>query len=163
MNDEEFTAWFTRDYRLLVATVTAVSGSRRTAEDAVSEAFARAYARRRHVATMRAPSAWVYRVAVNEARMSWRRARLEHRWRLRQIPVFAEPPDHNPQLWAAVASLPLRQREVVALRYLASYTQEEIAKALRIAPGTVASTLHDARTSLGRVLNPTESPDAQTG
>lgn len=161
MNDEDFATWFARDYGPLVGAVTAVCGSRGAAEDAVSEAFAKAYARRQ-IDAVRAPSAWVYRVAVNEVRMTWRRNRHERRWQRRQSPGVAEASDHNPQLWDAVAALPLRQREVVALRYLASYTQEEIADALGIAPGTVASTLHDARSALSRALNRTESPDAHT-
>lgn len=162
MNDLDFASWFARDYRSLVASVTAVCGSRRAAEDAVSEAFTKAYTRRRDLADVRSPSAWLYRVAVNEARMTWRRKLNERRWQRRQTASVIEPPDHDPELWDAVAALPLRQREVVALRYLASYTQEEIAQALGIAPGTVASTLHDARSALSRALNRTDAPDAQT-
>jgi RNA polymerase sigma-70 factor (ECF subfamily) len=162
MNDQDFATWFAGDFRPLVAAVTAVCGSRRAAEDAVAEAFTKAYARRREVAAMRAPSAWVYRVAVNDVRMTWRRKLHERRWDHLQSTVVVEPPDKDAQLWDAVAALPRRQREVVALRYLASYTQEEIAQALGIAPGTVASTLHDARSALGRVLNRTDTPDAHT-
>lgn len=160
MDDHEFSAWFARDYRPLVAAVTAVCGSRRAAEDAVSEAFTKAYTRRDGSLGISAPSAWVYRVAINEIRMTWRRKLLERRWQQSQTTVVTDAQDHDWQLWEAVASLPARQREIVALRYLASYSQHEIATFLGIAPGTVASTLHDARTALGRALSRTESSDA---
>ena len=161
VTDEEFALWFERDYRSLVAAVSLVCSSSVVAEEAVMEAFTKAYARRRSVEAMSSPSAWVYRVAVNEVRMGWRRKRLERRGDPRRQSADVEHlPEVHHELWRAVGRLPRRQREVVALRYLVSYTQAEIAHALGISAGTVASTLHDARTALAKALNPKEDADA---
>jgi RNA polymerase sigma-70 factor (ECF subfamily) len=60
--------------------------------------------------------------------------------------------DHG--LWDAVRSLPKRERELVALRYVGGLTEPEIAASLGIAVGTVSRGLHDARSRLERLLTP---------
>jgi RNA polymerase sigma factor (sigma-70 family) len=55
-------------------------------------------------------------------------------------------------VWDAVSRLPRRQREVIALRYLAALSEREVAQTLGIAPGTVARSLHDARRTLAQAL-----------
>ena len=64
--------------------------------------------------------------------------------------------DIDVALWTTVASLAKREREVIALRYVAGLTEREIASALGIAPGTVARSLHDARAHLHSMLAPEE-------
>ena len=58
----------------------------------------------------------------------------------------------EPRDWTAVrrllAALPERRRTVVFLRYYADLDYDAIAKALDIAPGTVAATLHEAHDTL---------------
>lgn len=122
----------------------------------------KAFVRRRAVGAMSSPTAWVYRVAVNEVRMGWRRGSAERRWLNRQVADVAMPSDADPDLWAAVARLPRRQREVIALRYLVTYTQPEIADVLGISVGTVASTLHDARAALGKTIERKAPSDARS-
>lgn len=53
----------------------------------------------------------------------------------------------------AVARLPQRQREVITLRYLVDLSQEQVAQALRIRPGTVAQHTHRALTRLRDLLD----------
>jgi RNA polymerase sigma factor (sigma-70 family) len=63
------------------------------------------------------------------------------------------PPDAvDPDLWRAVARLPRRQREAVALRYLADLTEAEIATVMRISEGAVSATLTRARRELAASL-----------
>ena len=57
---------------VLRAVIVATRGQR-GAEDAVAEAFARAYARWDTVRHHPSPSAWVIRTALNEQRSWWRR------------------------------------------------------------------------------------------
>lgn len=52
----------------------------------------------------------------------------------------------------ALASLSPPAREILALRYGAELSYDELAAALRCAPGTVASRLHRALEQLGRAL-----------
>ena len=84
---------------------------------------------------------WTVRVASNLAidtvRRSSRRARF--RERVRTSPA---PSSDRLDLVAALRNLPKRQREVVALRYLADLSEGETAQALGIAPGTVKIHAH---------------------
>jgi RNA polymerase sigma-70 factor, ECF subfamily len=114
--------------------------------DAVDEAFARAWARWGRVQRMGNPVGWVYRVARNKAIRT-------HRRRARE--AGGDPPDTGWQppvadldLWARVRELPERQREAVALHYVAGLTQAEVARAMRVRPGTIAATLNHARAAL---------------
>ena len=53
----------------------------------------------------------------------------------------------DPDLWAAVGSLPPRARAAVSLRYIGDLTERQVAEVLGVSPGTVAS-LHQARRRL---------------
>lgn len=125
------------------------------AEEAVAEAFARAWSHWRRVRALERPEAWVVRTAVNANISWWRRHR-------RESPV-AELPDgaradgeDRTDLLAAVRRLPPRQREVVVLRHLLDLSTQQTAHHLGIAPGTVASQLHKAMANLRTHLTPTE-------
>jgi RNA polymerase sigma factor (sigma-70 family) len=109
------------------------------------EAFARALARWRSVSAMERPVAWVYVVAMNQARRDFRRDRRS----LDLLPLtvtedVAGSVATSVSLAAALATLAPRQRAVVVLRYLADLSTGEVAQALRCAEGTIKSTLHSA-------------------
>lgn len=118
-----------------------LTGDRGTAEDLCQEALARAYVSWRRVAPY--DEAWVARVTTNLAIGRWRRDR-----RL----VVGAPGPHlvaapvDPavrlELVAALRGLPRRQREVVALRYLADLPEAAVAAALGCRAGTVKQHAH---------------------
>lgn len=113
------------------------------AEDAVQEAFLRAYDRWEVVQHHDRPRAWVARVALNVATSWWRRHRREQA----SPPDRPAPPDERPidrDLVRLVWALPKRQRQVVALRVLADLSVADTAEALGMAEGTVKATLHRA-------------------
>lgn len=60
-------------------------------------------------------------------------------------------PEHD-RVWAAVLSLPPRQRAVTVLRYYEDLSEAEIAAALDMAPGTVKSHAHAAARRLAVLL-----------
>jgi RNA polymerase sigma-70 factor (ECF subfamily) len=106
-----------------------------------------------------APSAWVVRTALNHHVSRWRRTRREVA--LAAVPDAAAPPtDHTPgehaELLRAVAALPERQRQVVALRLLLDLDTAATAGALGIAPGTVTAHLHRAVSTLRAALTTVE-------
>ncbi|MDX6200467.1 MAG: hypothetical protein QOJ79_3618 [Actinomycetota bacterium] len=82
------------------------------------------------------------------------RARKHHRRRRRTVPLSADYPqpstDHDQHLDVshAIAALPQRQRLAVELHYVLGLTVAEAAEAMRCTPGTVKSTLSDARRNL---------------
>lgn len=128
------------------------------AEDAVAEAFARAYASWPTVRRADSPAAWVVRTAVN-ADISW--------WRRRRRETPARDDDHALELAApavaredvldaltAIRGLPPRQREVVVLRHLLDLDTATTAAELGIAPGTVTAHLNRAHQTLRAQLAP---------
>src|SRR3954452_15950396 len=88
------------------------------AGDATDEAFARALARWPRVSTMRSPGAWVHKVALNVVRRTGRRKGMEAMFLSRQR-THDVLPGEAPEVWAAVAALPPRQRTAIVLRFVA--------------------------------------------
>jgi RNA polymerase sigma-70 factor (sigma-E family) len=130
--------------------VLAAVGDLPTAEDLVAEAFARAWAAWRQVSGHPAPRAWVVRTALNTRVSWWRRRRREvalgEAEGLAAVAAGDGTNGGDPvdtQLMAAVARLPLRQRQVVGLRLFLDLDTARTAEVLGIAPGTV--TAHMAR------------------
>jgi RNA polymerase sigma-70 factor (sigma-E family) len=115
------------------------------ARECVDEAMTRAYERWHQVAAMDRPAAWVYRVAVNQARNRGRRRAVERRKQPPPPPVSAPAVEvADPAVVEALSRLPEDQRSVVVLRYYLDWSVEQIAAGLEIAPGTVKSRLHRA-------------------
>jgi predicted DNA-binding protein (UPF0251 family) len=107
------------------------------------------------------PRRGVHRVAVNVLRRRNRRQILEERFLRRQRPELAPPPQIASGLWDAMESLPFRQRQALALRYLLGMTQAEVADAMGVAPGTAAATLHAARRNLAGRLGTDDADDME--
>ena len=114
------------------------------------------------VSAIERPAAWVLRVALNHARDRFRKRGTERR----KAPVVARPEacyDHeadiNLRLWDAVRGLPAQECSLIAPRYVADLSQQEIADVLGIPAGTVASRLSRARQRLGATLGSTYQED----
>jgi RNA polymerase sigma factor (sigma-70 family) len=121
------------------------------AEDAVQEAFARAYAAWDRVRSHPNPVGWVARVALNES-VSVARLLRRERPVIPDLPAPAADRPLDAGLVRLVWALPRRQRQVIALRILLELSTEETARVLGIAPGTVTAHLHRALSGLrGRI------------
>jgi RNA polymerase sigma-70 factor (ECF subfamily) len=130
------------------------------AEDAVHEAFARAYERWDEIRSHPAPMAWVIRVALNVHRSSWRIWRRET-----SEPIAIAVADDLPidaMLLRAVWRLPRRQRQVVALRVLLDLSAAQTAETLGMSAGAVGSHLHRALAALRASLVATGYQETQT-
>lgn len=149
--ESDFEAWYRSEQPRLYSMVLALVGDVHVANDIADEALARAWERWPKVGLMASPGGWTYRTALNLVRQRHRRSRLDLRVssRLRRrTESTEEPPDWSVDTLRALQTLPPRMREVCALFYVADRPVEEIAAILELAPGTVASTLHDARQKL---------------
>jgi RNA polymerase sigma-70 factor (sigma-E family) len=141
----EFTEFYesARDGCLRVVLVTV--GDRALAEDLVAEGFTRAWTSWRTVRGHPAPQAWVIRTALNAHVTWWRRRRKETTLEGHDPPG---PADQESILDSAVVTalrrLPVRQRQVIALRLLLDLDTETTAQVLNISPGTVGVHLHRA-------------------
>ena len=135
-------------------TVLVSVGDRDTAQDLVDEAFARACASWRTVSTHPAPKAWVIRTALNANISRWRRRRREvsvpDPGMVADVPAAGGATDSavDPRVMAALMQLPVRQRQVVALRLFLDLDTNSTAEVLGIAPGTVKEHLARAMASL---------------
>jgi len=126
-----------------------IAGSRESARDAVQEAFARALRQRRRLRREESLAPWVWTIALRIARDSRPRPRSS------EIDV-GDPallaPERDPQLAAAIRSLPPRRRLIIFLRYFADFSYAEIAEACNVSEGTVAATLAQAHEALRETL-----------
>ena len=126
-------------------------GDRPLAEDLVAEAFTRAWISWRTVRAHPAPRAWVVRTALNVHVSWWRRRRREvlaDGGPSVSAPAADPPAPVDEALVRAIRALPLRQREVIALRVFFDLDTETTARTLGVSPGTVGAHLHRALAAL---------------
>jgi RNA polymerase sigma-70 factor (ECF subfamily) len=158
---EDFDHFLASEFTAVLGLALALLHDPDDALDVAQETMTRAFDRWDSVSTMDRPGAWARRVALNlvtdTQRRRTRRARL-HR-RLRTQPAAANPHEPEPwdrEFWLAVAELPRRQRDAVALHYVEDLPVAEIARILDIAEGTVKSDLSRARDRLRVTLDRSE-------
>jgi RNA polymerase sigma factor (sigma-70 family) len=132
-------------------------GDAEAALDAVQEGVATAIRNRRSYRGEGTVEAWLWAIVINVIRGHYReRARM---------PSFAELGDDEgtpfapsaeavaaERVRAAVRRLPERQRLVLFLRFYADLDYATIARLLELSEGTVASSLHAARSALRGLL-----------
>ncbi|MFT7598615.1 MAG: RNA polymerase sigma-70 factor (ECF subfamily) [Acidimicrobiales bacterium] len=141
-----FEDFYRSDRDRLAVGLAAALGDSDLATEAVDEGMARAYQRWSKVGTYDNPGGWVYRVARN-----WAISRLRRRRFLSDSPLpereFTMAPGHH-DLLAGLQALPEPQRQVVVLKYLLGWSQNDIASSLNLRPGTVKSRLGRALAQL---------------
>jgi RNA polymerase sigma-70 factor, ECF subfamily len=160
-NDGEGLAgWLETSYQRSFRTACLLLGNRADAEEAVQEAFLRAWRFRASLGTGSSVAPWLYRVVVNTC---WSKLRQEvpHRQRRAdasgtdEVISTAVSPEEGAwraqisrDVLDALCALPMHLRVVVVLRYYADLSEREIAVAIGRRPGTVKSRLHEARRRL---------------
>lgn len=134
---------YEREYPRLLRALVAIGGDEVAAEDAVQEAFVRAYTQ--GLGSLERPGAWLLVVAT---RVLFR----DRRRRLTAVAVETLPGGRDEidfaveraDLLAALRQLPERQRAVVVARYYYDLSYEDIARSFSIRSGTVGATLSQA-------------------
>ena len=163
MVEHQLEEWLEEGYVASFRTACLILGNRADAEEAVQDAFLRAWRFRNSLSAVPSIRPWLYRVVVNSC-YSKLRSEIPHRDRraddgpLAQLPdpaersrdpgVLAERADIADTVLAALQRLPVSLRIPVVLRYYADLSEHDIALAIGRRQGTVKSRLHEARRRL---------------
>lgn len=138
------------------------------AQDVSQQAWTQAYAaypRLRGADNLRS---WLLTI-THRAAMDAHRARARRPDPVTELPEPALAPatsaaadvsasaESDPALWAAVAALPVRQREAVALRYVCDLDHATVAAVLTTTPGATRRLVSDGLATLRRALAPTST------
>ena len=154
MTQEELAALIAASERQLYGTARAMLHSDADIADAMQEAAAKAFAKRRTLRCDAYAKTWLTRILINECRtVIRRRARsvsLEAMGERAQ--AEAPPQDDYAALYQAIGALPDDLRLPVTLYYLQDFSVRETARALRITEGAVQKRLARARAKLRETL-----------
>jgi RNA polymerase sigma factor (sigma-70 family) len=130
-------------------------GDRSTAEDLTALAFERLYRSRSRLDRRRGtPRAWLFSIARNAALDELRQRRRRSSYDLadlvddRPCDGALEDAERRATVLDALASLPLRERELVLLKFHGQLSNGELARALGISESNAGTRLHRALTHL---------------
>jgi len=157
----DFDAFYAATAKRMVAVVYAVTGDLGEAEDAVQEAYARAWQRWARLAEEGDPTPWVRTVALRLAVSTWRKARNRMRAHFRHGPPPDAPalaPDRV-ALVDALRALGDDQRTAVVMHHLLDLPVEEIARETGVSSAAVRTRLSRGRKALGARLQDPDDPD----
>jgi len=148
--------WLKDGYPQSVRTAYLILGNRLDAEDAVQDAFLRAWRFRDSLSKETSFKPWLYRVVVNTCNSKLRQE-IPHRDRrasdehLADVSASDDAPGRialSHDVMCALKDLPVDLRIVIVLRYYADLSERDIAIAIGRKQGTVKSRLHEARRRL---------------
>ena len=143
------------------AYVATLLGDRSAAEDVTASAFERAYRRQSTYRAARGSErAWLFGIARNAALDELRRRRRSAALTAEPADVDAAPAEdaadaalHRAALRTAVAALPPRERELIALKFHAGLDNAELAAVLGVSVSNAGTQLHRAMTKLRRAVD----------
>lgn len=170
---DDFDAWYAELRPQMLPALSAWCGHAGLADEALDEAFTRAFERWTRVAVAPSPAGWVWRTATNVVRRQQRRRAIELRLLRRTAARAVVDANRSPHsahghvaddldLRAALSRLTQRQRTAVVLHHIADLPHVEVAAAMGVATGTVAATLHQARARLAADLGARADVDPRT-
>lgn len=157
---DDFEIFYTTEHVSLVLFLHKQGASWEDAWDFTQHAFLEAYRRWDKISN---PRAWL-RTTASHAYWRQKHREIEDVMRAVRAGCLPRPywsnlnlADEQKKVYEAIASLPPRQREVMAWAY-DGYAPTEIAECIDLSPAAVRSNLHQARTKLKRLL--ALSPDS---
>lgn len=149
-----FDEFYRSSRQRLLGFVYVLTGDLAEAQDAVQEAYVRAWQRWSTVSAYEEPEAWVRVVASRIAVSRWRSLRSRARAYLRHGATETVPgPDPDTvDVVAALRRLPEEQRTAIALYYLVGMPVAEVARQTDAPVGTVKARLSRGRAALAGLL-----------
>jgi RNA polymerase sigma-70 factor (sigma-E family) len=165
-DDPDFLEFFAGEFWPLRRVGFLLTGDWDQAEELAQEAMARTYAVWPRVRGYDRPAAYARKVLLNRHRSLLRRAVVEARHLVASRPDDRHQPDFGGDdlvLWQALRRLPARQREAIVLRYYLDLPEAEVARLLKVPPGTVKSWTHRGLSRLRDRLGPTYAGERLAG
>ncbi len=155
---ESFEALYERTFPKVYAYVASLLRDRAAAEDVTSQAYERAYRKRRTYRAGRGSAeAWVFGIARNaaldELRKRKRRASLETEPADTASPPLEESAVRRAVVRDALAGLDGTERDLVALKYMGGLSNAEIARVLGMSESNAGTKLHRTLTKLREACN----------
>jgi RNA polymerase sigma-70 factor, ECF subfamily len=147
-----FEAAVSQHYDHLVRRLALVVGDHEEARDLAQSAYLRAYENRGRFSGGDA-RAWLFTIGIRLALNEARRRRRWRRWLDDHAPSNTWALETDPDLWAALNHLDRRQRTALVLTLVEGYTHSEVAEAMGVPTGTVASWLSRAKAAMRRALS----------
>jgi RNA polymerase sigma-70 factor, ECF subfamily len=150
VSPEEFTDFYAASFRRLVGQLYAMTGDHAEAQDAVQEAFIRAWTHRKRLERRDSPEAWVRATAWHIAVSRWHRSRLGHvlmRAHAQRGTTDGPAPDRV-ALIDALRKVPAEQRRALVLYYVCDQSVGQIAAETGVPAGTVKARLARGRAAL---------------
>jgi RNA polymerase sigma-70 factor (sigma-E family) len=145
-------------YRSLVRLASLLVDDRETSEEVVQDAFVKVYLARGRLRDTDRALPYLRSAVLNGARSQLRRRRVRRAQPAPQLRVVGSAEDtavageETRRVMRALRSLPVRQRECLALRYYLDLSEAEIAETLGISAGSVKQHAHRGVEALGRTL-----------
>jgi RNA polymerase sigma-70 factor, ECF subfamily len=150
LDREEFIGFYSATFKRLVGQLYAMTGDHAEAQDAVQEAFVRAWAKRGRIDADGAPERWVRVTAWRIAASRWRRARAGSLLMGLAAPTeaVAGPTPDGVAFVEALRKLPPEQRRTLVLFHLCDLTIDQISAETGVPAGTVKARLARGRAAL---------------
>jgi RNA polymerase sigma factor (sigma-70 family) len=161
-DERDYSVFFRQAWPALMRLAFARVGDAATAEDLVQDVLSDAHRQWANLADYDDPLAWARRAVLNRSISRWRRAGREQRALAvvgtadRNLAVPSDVVEADGELWAAVRSLPDRQRDVVLLLWFEDLPARTVASMLGCGEDTVRTHWRRARSRLAQVLDERE-------
>jgi RNA polymerase sigma-70 factor (sigma-E family) len=151
---DDFDGFYRASRSRLLGFVYALTGDLGEAQDAVQEAFVRAWQRWSTVGQHSDPEAWVRLTASRIAVSRWRQLRSRTRAHMRYgVPSpMPEPDQETVEVVRAMRQLPEEQRIALALYHLIGLSVADVARETGVPVGTTKARLARGRAALARLL-----------
>ena len=149
-----FDSWYSQAWKSCYRAVRAVTLNHADTEEVLSEAFTRAFTSLEELQDHVAPEAWVVRTAINIHRDRNRKLNNAKRFLFAVNDTYEDQSNSlSEEMEKGLQALPLRQREVIALRVILGLSSEETANHLGISIPTVSTHLRRGLETMRKLLD----------